>query len=523
MIGPQYSQEVTPQTSGFSANLGKNIINNVASATMNSALTGGDLEAGLKTALVGAVTSTGAAFGAQFIGDMTVPGGPGQPAQLNPAGQALAHALLGCAAGAAGQGDSEGCGAGARGAVIGELAARWYNPTGSAGAQDTVAFASLMAGAGVALTGSGDAASVNMAAVTAANAAQNNYLSHIGNEARLKAAQACQQGDKQACAARDRWNELDRELDAKLKAACYADGASAECSARYAHMQEALKSYTGQGAESSRPGLDEYSAASEKASFRPLLNVPHYDAQGIAKAADLIRFMGNLTLDMTPGVGDVKAFAEAQTKLDYVLAGLGVLGPIGDGAKVAIREAKALYEAGNSVKVAEKLAEARQLLKAVDQTNEAQKAAGLQESATATKVELGVGNNAVRGANGGVSTILLNELTANGVKFTPENVIATARGPNGQVVFLETENSRAGLQHIVGEHANDFANIGVSPAEIPNVVMQAVSQGKIVGYQGVGVGRPIFETVINGQPRRFAITISDNGFIVDANPRGSIK
>ncbi|MEJ7137374.1 DUF637 domain-containing protein [Amphibiibacter pelophylacis] len=41
---------VTPQMSGFTANLGKNIINNVASATMNSALTGGNLEK--KSALI---------------------------------------------------------------------------------------------------------------------------------------------------------------------------------------------------------------------------------------------------------------------------------------------------------------------------------------------------------------------------------------------------------------------------------------------------------------------------------------
>ena len=44
-----------------------------------------------------------------------------------------------------------------------------------------------------------------------------------------------------------------------------------------------------------------------------------------------------------------------------------------------------------------------------------------------------------------------------------------------------------------------------------------------MGYQGAGTGRPIFETVINGQPRRLAITISDNGFIVGANPKGSVK
>ncbi|MCZ2497472.1 hypothetical protein GN316_11945 [Xylophilus sp. Kf1] len=53
-----------------------------------------------------------------------------------------------------------------------------------------------------------------------------------------------------------------------------------------------------------------------------------------------------------------------------------------------------------------------------------------------------------KGTDRGVSPTLLNELTANGVKFTPENVIATARSPSGQVVFLETGDSYSGLTHI---------------------------------------------------------------------------
>jgi filamentous hemagglutinin len=65
--------------------------------------------------------------------------------------------------------------------------------------------------------------------------------------------------------------------------------------------------------------------------------------------------------------------------------------------------------------------------------------------------------------------------------------------------------------------------IGLSQAEIPSAVMQAVNQGRIVGYQGAGAGRPIFETVINGQSQRIAITVSDNGFVVGANPAGSAK
>lgn len=117
----------------------------------------------------------------------------------------------------------------------------------------------------------------------------------------------------------------------------------------------------------------------------------------------------------------------------------------------------------------------------------------------------------------------LDELAANGVKFTPENVVATVRSPSGQVVFLETGNSRAGLQHIVDQHASDFANIGVSHADILSVVMQAVSLGKIVGYQGTGTGRPIFEVVIDGQPQRIAVTVSNNGFVVGASPAGSVQ
>ncbi|WP_246698669.1 MULTISPECIES: hemagglutinin repeat-containing protein [unclassified Rhizobium] len=117
----------------------------------------------------------------------------------------------------------------------------------------------------------------------------------------------------------------------------------------------------------------------------------------------------------------------------------------------------------------------------------------------------------------------LDALAANGVKFTRENVVATGRAPNGQIVFLETGTSNAGLQHIIEAHATDFANIGVSRSQIPSVVMQAVTEGNIVGYQGSGTGRPIYQTTINGQPQRIAVTVGNNGFIVGANPAGSGK
>jgi filamentous hemagglutinin len=123
----------------------------------------------------------------------------------------------------------------------------------------------------------------------------------------------------------------------------------------------------------------------------------------------------------------------------------------------------------------------------------------------------------------GVNPVLINELAESGVKFTPENVVATARSPSGTVVFLETGNSASGLSHILQEHAADFANVGISEAQIPSVIMRAVSEGKIVGYQGRGTGRPIYEVTINGRPQRIAITTGSNGYIVGANPVGSAQ
>ncbi len=128
-----------------------------------------------------------------------------------------------------------------------------------------------------------------------------------------------------------------------------------------------------------------------------------------------------------------------------------------------------------------------------------------------------------RGKGPTVHPVLLNELATNGVKFTPENVLAVARTPSGQIVFLEKGSATAGLRHIVAEHGSQFAKIGISEVQIPRVVMKAVTDGKIVGYQGSGIGRPIYETVINGQKYNMAITVGNNGYIVGANLRGAVK
>lgn len=47
----------------------------------------------------------------------------------------------------------------------------------------------------------------------------------------------------------------------------------------------------------------------------------------------------------------------------------------------------------------------------------------------------------------------------------------------------------------------------------------AVKSGTIVGYQGRGKGRPIYEFIYKGKTRRVAISIGSNGYIVGANPK----
>lgn len=110
---------------------------------------------------------------------------------------------------------------------------------------------------------------------------------------------------------------------------------------------------------------------------------------------------------------------------------------------------------------------------------------------------------------------LLGELTANGIKFNPAAIVDVRQLSDGRIVFLETGNSNAGLQHIIQAHGADFARAGIK--NISAAVMDALSKGDIVGYQGKGVGRPIYQ-LESGQ--RIAITVGSNGFVVGANPAG---
>ena len=116
---------------------------------------------------------------------------------------------------------------------------------------------------------------------------------------------------------------------------------------------------------------------------------------------------------------------------------------------------------------------------------------------------------------------LMEELANSGVKFTPEDVVAVTKTPEGKLVWLETGKSGlrgSGLNHIIEVHSADFANKGISTGQIPEFLIDAISQGNIIDYQGVGTDRPIYQVDFYGQTIGVAITTGSNGYIVGANP-----
>ena len=183
--------------------LGKNIVQGLSSAVMESAVLGTSLEDSIKANLQGALINTGAALGANATGDAA-----SGPNGIDATSKAIAHALLGCAIGSATSGSSAGCAPGATGAVVGELVAGWYaentgydqlkidasKPGASealkqqfAVASNTMAELAKLTGAGGALLVGGDANAMQLAMNTANNAAVNNRQLHTEEAALIKA------------------------------------------------------------------------------------------------------------------------------------------------------------------------------------------------------------------------------------------------------------------------------------------------------------------------------------------------
>ena len=117
---------------------------------------------------------------------------------------------------------------------------------------------------------------------------------------------------------------------------------------------------------------------------------------------------------------------------------------------------------------------------------------------------------------------LINELLESGIKCKPREIIKIERLSTGKIVFLETGKigvRGSGLKHILERHQEDFYRQGIVSNEIPDLLISAILQDKIVGYQGTGEkAREVYEVVFKNETYYVAITIAKNGYIVGANP-----
>ncbi|MBW7869389.1 MAG: hypothetical protein H3C31_13825, partial [Brumimicrobium sp.] len=110
-------------------------------------------------------------------------------------------------------------------------------------------------------------------------------------------------------------------------------------------------------------------------------------------------------------------------------------------------------------------------------------------------------------------------LQGQGVKIATGEALSIGKNLAGKIVWLAEGTEKAGLKHILSRHTDDFVNQGILKGDIGDFVFDAVKNGKVVGTQGSGNNaRTIYETIYKGQTKRVAASVSDNGFIVGANP-----
>lgn len=122
----------------------------------------------------------------------------------------------------------------------------------------------------------------------------------------------------------------------------------------------------------------------------------------------------------------------------------------------------------------------------------------------------------------------LNEMKKKGVKFTPEDVVLTAKDRNGNLVWLENGDNNKGLQHILygtegkSGHAKDFKNaFDVSQESIPVFLKTIITHGSIISDHRVKLpnGKTGIERVYSVDGKHYLLTgVGTNGFIVTSYP-----
>ena len=317
---PENLARATNGSAKFGDQLQRQLIDGAAIAVVRSAINGTSLEAELRAALTDALLNTVAAQSAYGIGTLAYNG------DINAFTQNVLHAIAGCAVGAVRADNASGCGAGALGAVIGELTASTFgrDEYGNVlpGAVEMTQVLAAIAGAVAGL----DANGIYIASASSANAAINNALSMRGSTKLKSDLRACSSGTDKSCDVDKLREEMTRDIDkqtARIKSACGGSGSLDNCTALANSANLTLNNLIEASFYADTP---EKRALVDDLIGRQLTDMTEmYEAlakqQSTAGFADLLKtaIAGALPI-VGPGIG---------TMLGTKLGGIGVKAPIG--------------------------------------------------------------------------------------------------------------------------------------------------------------------------------------------------
>jgi hypothetical protein len=112
-------------------------------------------------------------------------------------------------------------------------------------------------------------------------------------------------------------------------------------------------------------------------------------------------------------------------------------------------------------------------------------------------------------------------MTSQGVNSLAEKIVGITRMAfNGQVGFLETGTTASGLLHILAGKTDAFAGLGISPDEIPGLIIDTLRNqipDKVIPDTVQGGFQLVFSK-IGDVTHNWSIIVGSNGYIVTAFP-----
>ncbi len=107
---------------------------------------------------------------------------------------------------------------------------------------------------------------------------------------------------------------------------------------------------------------------------------------------------------------------------------------------------------------------------------------------------------------------LIKELKRQNIKFNEDDILFILKNPNAKTFWLESGNEKAGLMHIIANHADDFANRGIK--DISGTLQQILRTQPIkTGSTSAGL---YAEYLFKGA--KYRVAYGTNGFIVSFYP-----